>query len=298
MLKGLKKLRISKDITLILIFTAFVSSISVLVNMPSTSPYSPFNTGSNGYSKFLSITSSRINFVKDLKGLDQRILVIIPLKSDPGITIYQLIEDLLKQGAVVVVLDEEGYSNNLLEYLKIKARVERIKILDEVSKIRSREYPLVELSLDGNLLRIATYRPSYIVADEGNMISVAKTSKYAYADLDNNGYYTVGELMGEYVVACSWNIEKGVLWLIADLDIFTNDLIGIGDNLEFLSKLTVLGKQHLIVDYINLNAIDLFKYWFNNLIPGTSAQNNISLALLSYFAVLAATVLMRHVEKR
>ncbi|MEM2511780.1 MAG: hypothetical protein QXX61_01460 [Ignisphaera sp.] len=298
MLKGLRKSRVSKDIIIILVFAIIISFISILINMPSTTPYSPFNTGGNGYSNLLSIKSINVNFVKDARELNQKTLVIIPLRRNPGNAINQLVEDMLKYGTTIVILDEDGYSNNLLEYLRIKARVEIYKVLDEVSKIRSREFPLIELVLGNNTMKIATYRPSYIILDEENTVSVAKTSRYAYADVDRNGYYTVGESMGEYLIACSWKINNGVLWLVADLDLFANNLMDLGDNIDFLYKLMSSGKASIIVDYIDLDIVDLFKYWFNNLVPGVSIQDRISLALLSYFVVLVVIAMMKYVEKK
>lgn len=298
MLKGLRKSRVSKDIIIILVFAIIISFISILINMPSTTPYSPFNTGGNGYSNLLSIKSINVNFVKDARELNQKTLVIIPLRRNPGNAINQLVEDMLKYGTTIVILDEDGYSNNLLEYLRIKARVEIYKVLDEVSKIRSREFPLIELVLGNNTMKIATYRPSYIILDEENTVSVAKTSRYAYADVDRNGYYTVGESMGEHLIACSWKINNGVLWLVADLDLFANNLMDLGDNIDFLYKLMSSGKASIIVDYIDLDIVDLFKYWFNNLVPGVSIQDRISLALLSYFVVLVVIAMMKYVEKK
>ncbi|MEM3980561.1 MAG: hypothetical protein QXF79_04810, partial [Ignisphaera sp.] len=166
MLNGLKKLKTSKDFILILIFTIFISSISILINMPSTTPYSPYNEGREGYTQIAKFGVTK--FAKDLRNLEQKNLIIIPLNSRPDVSLIKLIENLLERGAIVIFLDEEGYSNDIMEYFGIKIVVENTKILDEVSKTRSREYPLVNLEIEGTLFKLAAYKPSHIIVDEKN----------------------------------------------------------------------------------------------------------------------------------
>uniref|UniRef100_A0A7J3I8A0 DUF4350 domain-containing protein n=1 Tax=Ignisphaera aggregans TaxID=334771 RepID=A0A7J3I8A0_9CREN len=297
MLNRLKRLRTGRDFILMLMFTILVSSMSVLINMPSTSPYSPYNVGDRGYTQLTSLTLGTAKFIKDLKNLEQKALIIIPLNSKPDSSLPQLIENLLENEATVVILDEDGYSNDLMRYFELKAKIDPVKVLDEVSKVRSREYPLADIKFGDTVFEVVTYKPSHIVIDEENCFIIAKTSRYAYADIDNNGYYSIGESMDEYIIGCGWRKRNGYLWLISDLDIFTNELISLKDNLEFLGRLVSLGKVYLVIDYLGLGSIDVSKYLLNELALGVTTWGNISIALLVYLIILVASVMMKYAEK-
>lgn len=301
MSRGFPRLKTNRYFILLMVFALLISSLSILINIPSTAPYSPYNLGSNGYSKILSSIPSTINILKDLEKMEQNALILIPLAKSMDTWAYDVIRNLLKHGMIIAILDEEGYSNNLMVHLGIGARIEAIKVLDEISKNRSREYPLVDLKMNNITLSMATYKPSYIVRGVNECNFVAKTSKYAYADIDGNGYYTPGEPMGVYEVVCSWRIDNGWLWLIADLDIIANNILVLGNNIEFLKLLLSLNnvqKISLVIDYLNLTLVDSIRYRVNSIIFEGHAPHGILTALLSYFTAIALVSVVKLAERR
>lgn len=271
-----------RTLMLTLLLTISLSTLAAIVNIPTSTPYSPFNTDVNGISKFAEYFCS--NFLYSLsdvsKGFNGTVVVILnnELKSSE----YSVIEDLLSSGSTVVILDEYGYSNNLLKYLGIDALVVNHVVLDEVFKYGSREYPL--LRLRGSELNLTAYRPTYIYVSDSSFV-VAETSKYSYADINGDGYYSLGESMKSYPVIAQFYVGRGRLLLISDLDIISNGLIDM-NKLAF-SKL-VSTPTYIVVNHLGLGGADYFKYLITKAIP-TGYRNGFDGSILPYAIIVAVS---------
>lgn len=235
---------------------AVVTSVTALaVNVPTNTPYSPFNTGLKGTSGLIELlhmaTVYGINELpKGFKGT-----LLIPLTTELLENDYVVIKELINGGGHVIVLDERGYSNNLIKYLGIKASTTNYTVLDEVFKYLSRDYPVITLWVGGEVLNLTTYRPTYIQVSQPSVIGA--TSNYSYADLDSDGYYSLGDSMGSHAVIAYFPLGNGSLTIISDLDVISNELID--RNSLVLSKL-FKGATYLALNYLGLGNVDFFKY--------------------------------------
>lgn len=297
-------MKIDREALLIIVLSILVTSISIIMNMPSTTPYSPYNTYGDGYSELLSIADRAI-VVKGIKNIENNSVVVLPIARGMDRARYEWIKDVLNRGNIVVILDEVGYVNEFMDFIGIRARIENTKILDEVNKLNSRVYPLIALEIKINdsvyRYKVAMYRPSHIVIDNSTSIfSKGTTSAYAYADIDSNNYYSLGEEMGVYVTICSFKVGKGELWLISDLDLFSNKMIDIEnvDNRKFLETLVKFKMMYIVIDYLELSSIDIIKYGYNAIIPLNLPKKHISIGLSIYVLLLSILVVMRYAERR
>lgn len=292
MLKRLKGLRIGREAFLV-IFAVVVSLLSISISMPSTTPYSVFNTDDRGYSYLALITDAKVSIDIPVDvGVGS--VIFMPLTSHLDSSKYVVLESLLKKGSTVVLLDEEGYSNGFLRYIDVDAEIMNTKVLDEVYRVFSREYPLASLEIGNASLALAMYRPSYIVLRGAEKAkAIATTSRYSYSDTNGDGFYTSGEVMERHVVGCLWVLGNGSLWLLADLDIFANKLIGFGQNKNFLEFIAGKRDVYIVIGYAGANTIDRLKYVLTRLLPRTAVQDYyVDRALLIYIVVVVMCVVM------
>jgi len=298
-------LKIDREALLIIVLSILTTSISIVMNMSSTTPYSPYNTYDDGYSELLSITD-RVTVIRGLKSIENNSVVFLPIARGMDRARYEWIKDILNRGNTVVILNEAGYINEFMEFIGIRARIEKTKVLDEVHKLDSRVYPLITLEININnsvhMYRVAMYSPSHIViSDVSSAFSTrGTTSVYAYADIDGNNYYSLGEEMGMYITICSFKVGKGELWLISDLDLFSNKLINIenANNRKFLETLVEFRRMYIVIDYLELSPIDIIKYSYNVIVPLNLTKDHISIGLSIYILLLSILVVMRYAERR
>ena len=95
--------------------------------------------------------------------------------------------------------------------------------------------------------------------DAGGAGVVAWTSPFSYLDLDGDGYYSPGEPMGVQPVAVKIPYGAGVVYVVGDLDMATNRLVGEADNPGFLRGI-VRGRVYLDLDPLGPSSLDLAKY--------------------------------------
>ncbi len=261
-------MRGSKALFTIVSVAAVISVLAALINLPTETPYSPFNTGGNGYSELVNYSKAVIaERYTQLKGINASDSVII-LPVDKGVNdsgLLNYLRNFTEAGGSLIIIDSSGYSNNLIHYLGINASVDNHPVLDEVLKLKDRFHPLIRvkglrnLSLGNSYL--VTYMPSSIrLGGTGGTYFVGMTSRYAYADLDRNGYYSPNEVMGEYVVISCWGVGNGSLTLIADYALLSDSLINYSSNHAFLNHLIGSRKAYLLTEGLNLSSIDNLKY--------------------------------------
>jgi len=290
-------LRVNKLLLVTLIFTVLVASLSIVANMPSSTPYSPFNNGDKGYSEVLSILNNAI-LTRDLGNIEPGSTVIVPVLREINESEYKSLVEILDKGSTLVFLDENGFVNGFLEYIGLKARIMHVKVLDEVSKVKSREYPLLTLRINGENYEVVAHEPSYIaINDFDNLIAYGNTSNYAYADVDGNKYYSIGEEMKSYTIIALFRIKEGSLWLISDLDLFTNNVVELGDNTKLLKQISESNKTFFVLNYVDLNSLDEAKFWYISALSTHILGNTLVNGLLVYVLLLTVTVIIKYAEE-
>lgn len=293
---------VSRALITIVSIAVIASLLAVVINLPSLTPYSPFNNGPTGYLELVKmINAQAIDVVNDLRGLNgKNVVLIIPLVRELSNETYDSLKKLVSMGSTLIILDEEGYSNDLLKYLGINAGVSNYTVLDEVLKFNDRFHPVIRVLVQrstNTYIDVVTYRPSYIIVGSGSMGGiVGSTSNYAYADLDGNEYYSIGEEMKSYIVIHSWNVSRGKVVLISDLDLWSNDLIGKEGNAKLLKYLTNSGRVFLLTSGLKLGFIDEVKYLFMRFRLSRYYGSEL-LPIIGFLILMAVLVVVRYAEE-
>ncbi|MCX8186896.1 MAG: DUF58 domain-containing protein [Sulfolobales archaeon] len=284
-------LRSYRVLVLISLTAIAVSTLAVISNVPTSTPYSPFNTGARGTSRITELISNNLiyGFNELPEGFKGTVLLVLQAELPPSE--YLRVERLLSSGAQVIILDEGGYSNNLLKHLGITSSITNYVVLDEVFKYVSREYPIItSASLKSELI---TYRPTYVEVS-GLAKVVAESSKYSYADVDRNNYYSLGEYMRSYPIIIQSRIGDGYLTVISDLDVISNELIDM--NYGALSKL-ITNPTYIAIGYLGLSSTDLLKYLLTKTLP-TGYRSGVEGSLIPYVITVAVSAISYYLTYR
>ena len=242
-------------IALSLVITVF----SILLEVPTTTPYSVFNTGDNGYT-FIFEKYSLIPLV-NISSIDlsnaSNVVVIVPLMHGLDNLTSTYLLKLVEKGGEVVVLDENGYINEFLYgVLGLNVGVEKAIIYDDVFNYKGdRSTPLIRIFLGNSSLTCYFHEPSVISVQvsSSDVRVVGISSNYSLRDNDGNGYFNMGDSIGSEPVVVSINYGNGSFIIVSDLDILSNRYVVLGDNEEFFRSL-ISGKKYVYLLLSGLNA--------------------------------------------
>jgi len=221
---------------------------AVLLSLPagvptikSYSEYSSFNTDWNGCSKFTKqIYDSKIDITPIYSPYDDYnfdkngVLFIIGPEIGFSDIEIEKIENFLENGNTLVIADDFGTSNQILEKLNISNKFTKNKINDifYISNENLIEYQIPESHGGGVLV---TNIPTY--TSKTGFITTSNFSKSS----SKTGYLTLISEM---------NYGNGKIILIADPDVFTNGLYEYNQNFleNFLER---LNSDHIYLDEIH-----------------------------------------------
>ncbi len=283
-------------ILILVLSIIFIVVIEIIIDMPTSTPYSPCNDGKNGYSKL--ITEYNFMIVKSLDSIqtDNATILISVMKKPDSATLSE-ISSILNKGGRVIILDEYGYVNKwLIEEMDIPIIIKNTVIIDYIYNYNG-DPRLIVATNDENNVKYIFHSP-HPIEDIGNLketnyTMLILTSAYSYEDLDNNTYYNSGEEFGPFKVGLGIRKGNGSIYILSDYDFVRNDLI---ENNSLLLKQILNGtsKRYLYTGLMNLSIIDNFKIT----IMGASRKNGAVSSLLIYIAVLIISLFVYYGETR
>jgi len=243
-------------IPLLAAFILFTSLFSIVLYMPSTTPSSPWNNGWNGLSTILEELKPEVT--GDLNNTACNSLILLVLERPLTSSEVNSLTSLLGCGAIVVISDSSGYSRDLLGELGISIEYTGHLVLDEVSAfnyrwvIKANTSGLVGLTLTvPNATAINVYHPHDAIT--------AYTSRYAYVDLNDDGFYELSEPMSQQLLLCGWRVGGGLVVLVPSRLFLWNSNIMLMDNLEFIRQLGNGRRIYLYTGTIELGFFDRVK---------------------------------------
>ena len=231
-------------------------ALSLVFYAPTSTPLSPYNTGGGGSSRLVGLLGAGVFRVSDRVPADAGTIIVLAAGPLSGEAVERYL-GFVEGGGVLVVFDEEGYANPLLSRVAPGASVTGVRVLDEVYKYGDRAKIRAQHGLaGGGYLRL----DGASAVEAGGAAVVAWSSMFSYLDLDGDGYYSPEEPLGWQPVAIRAGYGEGVVYVVGDLDMATNRLVGEAGNPVFLRSL-VRGRVYLDLDAVGPSRLDLAKYW-------------------------------------
>ncbi len=267
------------------LITAFaVAATSINSNVP----YSIYNPGPRGYSIVAKVAETAWS-PSDLYGYNvTQYYLVVPFASAPDNETLTAIANWVGRGGSLVVLDEEGYSNTVLENLSLEARIENITVYDPYMNNGDRAEPVASATLDNITLRLCFHTVSLLRTKDGEIL--AHTSPLAYADLDHSGYYSFSDKLGSYPLVVLLRTWASEILVIPDTDFLSNHCVTASNNTVLLYMLFQGKKPILFMGLVRLSAADRLKHaYLGALSPLGLGARETALLLVVVLAVVVAS---------
>lgn len=205
-------------------------------------PLNPYWNGISGASSSLKIRQSS-GFSGPLVGAppaQTALLVIAPYAPFDG-EYVEAARQYLLSGGMIVVMDDFGTANSLLEGLGATVRIDGRELLDPLYMFKSQHYPKALSASSGE---IALDRASAVTGS--GFSPLAESSAFSYLDTDGNGRRDEGEPEGPFAVAAAAPYGAGKLVVVSDSSLIINSVAALGNNTAFLKS--VVGSRAAYLD--------------------------------------------------
>ena len=166
-------------------------------------------------------------------------LVVIPCFEFDESEVDAL-EDFVTRGGTLIILDDYGHGNDILNHLGLEAAFTQGALLDPVfnyknsrfPRITHFEQPAVGADVESIVLNHATTLEGVLDSEV-----LAWSSRFSYLDLDHNSSWDDGEQKGPLPVAAALRVNKGCVVLVSDPSILINSMEGMDSNQAFVESI-------------------------------------------------------------
>jgi hypothetical protein len=208
----------------------------------------------------------------------------------------------VRQGGRLILADDYGYGNRVLEYLGTGARFTGDVLLDPLLNYRSRQLPKISSleadALTANVSTLVFNHATCLAGGSGEEV-LAFSSSFSFLDLNGDGTHEDNETAGPLPVISRQRLGDGQLLLISDPSIFINSMAGLADNAALIHNLAA-GSEALYLDQSHLDQSELYrsKSWLHGAryLAATPAGTG-GLVIIVLVAALAPVWRRRQIQK-
>jgi len=151
------------------------------------------------------------------------------------------VRGLLEAGGLVVLAEDFGVGNDLLEGLGVEARFSGGVLLDPFFKDRDSRMPrMIDFTASPHTRDLSALTLNYatVLADVGHDVRVlARSTAFSYLSEDLSSPPEEAELVGPFPVMAEVSCDRGSLILISDSSLFINSMLHRDDNAALLENL-------------------------------------------------------------
>ena len=185
----------------------------------------------------LQVTQKSLNSYS-IKSNSSTFMILGP-KETFSTTEIDYIDNFLKSGGTVLLADDFGSGNSLLNGLNTTSRFGNRPLLD-LSFDKRPDFSVVfdirEHEITKGVNSLMLNNPTYVSPGE-NAVSLFNTSKASWIDSNENGTYELDENKGKFPVMTLERYGKGELILLSDPSILINSMLDRLDNRKFSNQL-------------------------------------------------------------
>jgi hypothetical protein len=258
------KLGVRAEAALAAFLLSFLIIGSVSYSAPITETHYPLNNGWNGCSQIYAMTPRPqllYSYQTPLPNATALIAIIgptIPFQSSETAELRSF----LQNGGTVLLADDFGTGNGLLQSLNVSARFSGQALADLYFYSKAPSFPLVSDfvpdPLNSNITALILDHPTYIEILNPSLVkAVALSSPFSFADLHNNDTLSPNEKTQAYPVIATTHIGAGLLVLVANANMFDNELIELFNNQLFFRNLLRIASGTTVFDLAHLKSAPL-----------------------------------------
>lgn len=218
-----------------------VISIICMWFYPSIQDFAASNRMWNGIKNFTSeFGASTIESPTSLPAAPEKTqLITIPYLDYTDQDLEQL-RQFVEEGGSLILMDDYGYGNRLLEYLGVTVRLSGEPLLDPLFCYKNQWMPRVtdfSSELNNTGVKAVMLDHATAILDATNTDVVAWSSSTSFLDLNDNGAWEESEPKGPFPVAAEFRFGKGTVDVVSDPSLMINSVYGRDDNYQFMKYL-------------------------------------------------------------
>jgi hypothetical protein len=232
----------------IVLAIVLVTSLLCVWFVPSIQDFMASNTMWNGIRNFLKEFDA--STIDSLDGLPESpegsALIIIPYLEYSDEELLKL-KGFVEQGGTLVLLDDYGFGNEILEYFGLKIRFADKPLLDPLFCYRNQWLPKITdfaPAISQKNITVVVLNHATILQDVPPIDVVAWSSPSSFLDININERQEPSERTGPFIIAAKSQLGKGTLVLASDPSIMINSMVNRDDNFAFMRELISLGRKH------------------------------------------------------
>ncbi len=181
-------------------------------------------------------------------------LILIPYLDFTPAELEEL-QSFVTQGGMLVLADDYGFGNQILEYLGLKTRFSGQVLFDPLSNYKNKWFPrishIISSPITSNIESLILNHATCLTDVETDDI-LALSSQFSFLDLNGNESWDEGEPTGPLPVISGHSLGSGQLILISDPSIFINSMETIESNCDFIQNLADITTSRLLIDQSHL----------------------------------------------
>jgi len=232
--------------------------LSTAYYWPVQDEYHPLNEEWNGCSKVLNAAPNSTLVFSYGEPLPEHTLLAI---VGPGLGFSgkeaAYVRAFSESGGTVLLADDIGTGNSLLEILAVPARFTGELIDDLLYYSKRPDFPLITdfsaSPLTNNVTAVLMNRPSYLQVENSSVVAViASTSSFSFVIQNGGGLPEANETLQSYPVMASVRIGEGLLVLVSDPSVFVNEMIDLYDNMRLFHDILRVGGGSIAFDVAHI----------------------------------------------
>ncbi len=188
-------------------------------------------------------------------------LILIPYLSFTPAEL-ELVSDFVSRGGTLILADDYGYGNQILEYLGLRVRFSTKALLDPISHYKNKWFPKIShlkpSPLTINISSLIFNRATTLSNAEGSDI-LALSSSFSFLDQNGNHLRDEEEPVGPFPVISRHYLGNGQVILIADPSIFINCMQSWEGNHTLLHNIANITTSELFIDQSHLPPSTLYQ---------------------------------------
>ncbi len=215
--------------------------VAVIWFYPSSQDFKAKNPSWNGAREFARhFDAASLQSLGDLpENPDNTVLVVIPY-IDFSQTDLAALKQYVGGGGTLVLADDYGYGNTVLDYLQINVRFNGTPLLDPLFNYKNSYFPratdFTASAITRNISSIVLNHATSLDAGAGIEI-IARSSAASFLDTNNNELSDEDEPAGPMTVAAQAAVDKGRVIMLSDPSIIICSMLNMDDNNAFIGNI-------------------------------------------------------------
>jgi len=186
--------------------------------------------------------------------------ILIPYLNLTSVELEQL-NSFISEGGRLILADDYGHGNQILEYLDLEARFSGEVLVDPLLNYKTKYFPkIIHFESDPltiNMESLVLNHATCLLNTEADSV-IALSSSFSFLDTNENGTYEDDEISGPLPVICRETIGDGQVVLVTDPSLFINSMNAIDENEGFIQNIADTTTS-LYIDQSHLPPSDLHR---------------------------------------